>query len=228
MWSPKVFPVRKSSVTGDGAGAEAAKSASGRVQNSRDNSLLSEASAGDGATSLFARRGTTGGGGRGGGPNNNSNNNAPAGQESTAADDSSCDDDDEDGDTDGEGHDDRTLDVMGAAGKIDSISNAQEDVAAKEQMRLFDLAVRMSGEIDIADHKRHLKRHKACFTGRQAVQWMLASRVAANLPEAMASGAALIKAGLVKGVTAGRSFQNRSFLYRFNVAMDPGVQAARW
>ena len=32
----------------------------------------------------------------------------------------------------------------------------------------------------------------------------------------------------VKGVKVGRTFQNRSFLYRFNVAMDPGVQAARW
>ena len=31
-----------------------------------------------------------------------------------------------------------------------------------------------------------------------------------------------------KGVKVGRAFQNRSFLYRFNVAMDPGVQAARW
>lgn len=41
-------------------------------------------------------------------------------------------------------------------------------------------------------------------------------------------GAALVKAELVKGVKVGRTFQNRSYLYRFNVAMDPGVQAARW
>jgi hypothetical protein len=60
------------------------------------------------------------------------------------------------------------------------------------------------------------------------VQWMISSRVAVDLPEAMAFGAALVKAGLVKGVTVGRTFQNRSYLYRFNVAMDPGVQAARW
>jgi|AntAceMinimDraft_11_1070367.scaffolds.fasta_scaffold27162_2 hypothetical protein len=86
----------------------------------------------------------------------------------------------------------------------------------------------MSGEIQIGDHKRHLKRHKACFTGRQAVQWMLSARVAGDLPEAMSFGAALAKAGLIKGVTAGRTFQNRNYLYRFNVAMDPGVQAARW
>ena len=32
----------------------------------------------------------------------------------------------------------------------------------------------------------------------------------------------------IKGVTTGRKFANRSYLYRFNVAMDPGVQAARW
>jgi hypothetical protein len=57
---------------------------------------------------------------------------------------------------------------------------------------------------------------------------MISSRVAVDLSEAMAFGAALVKAGLVKGVTVGRTFQNRSYLYRFNVAMDPGVQAARW
>ena len=63
---------------------------------------------------------------------------------------------------------------------------------------LLDETTLMSGEIEIADHKRHLKRYKACFTGRQAVQWMIASRVAADLPEALAFGAALVKAELVK------------------------------
>ena len=33
---------------------------------------------------------------------------------------------------------------------------------------------------------------------------------------------------MLEGVKVGRTFQNRSYLYRFNVAMDPGVQAARW
>ena len=63
---------------------------------------------------------------------------------------------------------------------------------------MLDETTLMSGEIEIADHKRHLKRYKACFTGRQAVQWMIASRVAADLPEALAFGAALVKAELVK------------------------------
>jgi hypothetical protein len=90
----------------------------------------------------------------GGGANNNNsnaNNNAPEGQEPAAADEESGDDDEDD--TDGE-----EMDVMGAAGKIVVF---EDDLAASEQMRLFDLAVLMSGEIDIIDHKRHLKRHKA-------------------------------------------------------------------
>ena len=78
------------------------------------------------------------------------------------------------------------------------------------------------------EHRRHLKKHKACFTGRAAVQWMIDAGIAEDVPAAVARGAALVDAGLVRGIRAERAFQNRSFLYRFNVAMDPGLQAARW
>ena len=120
--------------------------------------------------------------------------------------------------------DDDSMDVMGAAARV---GVAPSD-AETQTYRNFDLAVRMSAEMGVREHRRHLKKHKACFTGRAAVQWMIDAGVAEDVPAAVARGAALVDAGLVRGVTAGRGFQNRSFLYRFNVAMDPGLQAARW
>ena len=120
--------------------------------------------------------------------------------------------------------DDDSMDVMGAAARV---GVAPSD-AETQTYRNFDLAVRMSAEMGVREHRRHLKKHKACFTGRAAVQWMIDAGVAEDVPAAVARGAALVDAGLVRGVTAGRAFQNRSFLYRFNVAMDPGLQAARW
>ena len=117
----------------------------------------------------------------------------------------------------------------------DDDGDAGEEIASllhqgeqSEQMRLFDLAVRMSGEVDVRDHKRNLKKHKACFTGRVAVQWMLTNGVARTVDDAVATGQKLSDAGLVKPVAAGRAFLNRSFLYRFGDGMDRYVQAARW
>ena len=97
-----------------------------------------------------------------------------------------------------------------------------------EQMRLFDLAVRMSSEVELRDHKRNLKKHKACFTGRVAVQWMLANGVARTVDDAAQMGQKLVNAGLVKAVSTHKTFLNRSFLYRFGDGMDRYVQAARW
>ena len=117
----------------------------------------------------------------------------------------------------------------------DDDGDAGEEIASllhqgeqSEQMRLFDLAVRMSGEVDVRDHKRNLKKHKACFTGRVAVQWMLTNGVARTVDDAVATGQKLSDAGLVVPVAAGRAFLNRSFLYRFGDGMDRYVQAARW
>ena len=98
----------------------------------------------------------------------------------------------------------------------DDDGDAGEEIASllhqgeqSEQMRLFDLAVRMSGEVDVRDHKRNLKKHKACFTGRVAVQWMLTNGVARTVDDAVATGQKLSDAGLVKPVAAGRAFLNR-------------------
>ena len=61
----------------------------------------------------------------------------------------------EDGSDDGD-----DMDVLGTAGKIglgandDGVSSA----TSNEKMRLFDLAVRMSTEIEVREHRRHMKR----------------------------------------------------------------------
>ena len=119
---------------------------------------------------------------------------------------------------------------------------------------LFDLAVRMSGEVATKTRRRRLKTHADSFTGRQAAVDVSAN-VAEDVEAALALGGGLVKAGLIKGplgfesITSGtyasgtpsktaasrtqsgashHGFANRSFLYRFNVAMDPGLRAARW
>jgi len=131
----------------------------------------------------------------------------------------------EDGSDDGD-----DMDVLGTAGKIglgandDGVSSA----TSNEKMRLFDLAVRMSTEIEVREHRRHMKRYKACFTGREAVRFLLTNRIARDTRDAVAIGRQLHKAGLLGPIRRSRQFANRSFLYRFNDAMTPGVQAARW
>jgi len=142
--------------------------------------------------------------------------------------------------------------AAGAAAR--TFAAPDEDPAEAEQMFLFDLAVRMSGEVATKTRRRRLKTHADSFTGRQAVQWMLSANVAEDVEAALALGGGLVKAGLIKGplgfesITSGtyasgtpsktaasrtqsashHGFANRSFLYRFNVAMDPGLRAARW
>ena len=93
------------------------------------------------------------------------------------------------------------MDVMGAAARVGVASSDTES----QTYRNFDLAVRMSAELGVREHRRHLKKHKACFTGRAAVQWMIDVGIAEDVPAAVARGAALVDAGLVRGITAERA-----------------------
>ena len=99
--------------------------------------------------------------------------------------------------------DDDSMDVMGAAARV-GVASSDTD---SQTYRNFDLAVRMSAELGVREHRRHLKKHKACFTGRAAVQWMIDAGIAEDVPAAVARGAALVDAGLVRGITANARFR---------------------
>ena len=88
---------------------------------------------------------------------------------------------------------------------VDSLS------AIDRENALFDVVVRMRTGLSDGKHRRRFTKHKNCFTGRQAVQWMVSSRTVRDAEEAVKLGNDLMAAKLIVGVTkSGRAkFEKR-------------------
>ena len=63
---------------------------------------------------------------------------------------------------------------------------------------------------------RRFRRYECCFTGRDAVQWLLSHQKAAGPEEAVMLGNDMLRAGLLHHVSFKRPFQDRDALYRFS------------
>ena len=85
-----------------------------------------------------------------------------------------------------------------------------------EIARLFQLTVRMSTQIVSSTHRRKLRQYRNCFTGRVAVQWMLANKIRSNLKECVELGNHMVKLNMIVPLKRKGGFANRSFLYRYN------------
>jgi hypothetical protein len=104
---------------------------------------------------------------------------------------------------------------------VDAISRgaaSQDEIA-----RLFQLTVRMSTQIVSSTHRRKLRNYRNCFTGRVAVQWMLANKIRNNLQECVELGNTLVKHNMIVPLKRRGGFANRSFLYRYNFVDEKNV-----
>ena len=99
--------------------------------------------------------------------------------------------------------------------------------AANRENVLFDIVVKMRSYLTGAKHRRGFTKYKNCFTGRQAVQFMLAANVARDSEEAVAIGNELMAAKLIVGVNKTK-FEKRSHLYAYHLGVAPGISAARY
>ena len=61
---------------------------------------------------------------------------------------------------------------------------------------------------------RRFRRYECCFTGKEAVKWLVDNQKAFTPEEAVLLGNDMARAGLLHHVTFKRSFQNRNSFYR--------------
>lgn len=76
------------------------------------------------------------------------------------------------------------------------------------------LASDLLANIATRNYIRNLVKHKDCFTGRQAVDWMIRHERAKNRPDAILKGELLFRMGFVKAVSPVSGFRDTRALYR--------------
>ena len=111
-------------------------------------------------------------------------------------------------------------------------SDAGADVLSEldRENVLFDIVVKMRASLGGGKHRRRFTNHRNCFTGRQAVQWLVSSGAAEDADEAVKLGNELMAAKLIVGVTkaAKNKFEKRSHLYTYHLGVAPGIYAAKY
>ncbi|KAK9907705.1 hypothetical protein WJX75_008523 [Coccomyxa subellipsoidea] len=85
---------------------------------------------------------------------------------------------------------------------------------------LIALADRMQHGLDIRDRVHHFKKYLCCFSGADAVRWLIRSGNAGSDGEALLLGNDMMRAGLLHHVKYKRPFEKNSNLYRFMDAVS--------
>ena len=114
---------------------------------------------------------------------------------------------------------------------LDSNERSLDALSALErENELFDVVVKMRRSLGGGKHRRRFTKHRNCFTGREAVQWLVASRTARDSDAAVRLGNELMAAKFIVGVTksAKMKFEKRSHLYSYHLGVGPGISAARY
>lgn len=76
------------------------------------------------------------------------------------------------------------------------------------------IATRMAEELVLCDRNYHLVTYENCFTGKDAVDWMLRSSIVQSQEAAEALGNLMLSAGLVHHVLNEHVFKNKHLFYR--------------
>lgn len=90
--------------------------------------------------------------------------------------------------------------------------------------RLSKLASDMLENIVTEHHTRHLIRHTGCFTGKQAVDWMVQSNRAKNRDEAVMLGELLCNVGFLGTLQHHDRFTDSRNLYRFTDVSPSNIE----
>jgi EAL domain-containing protein (putative c-di-GMP-specific phosphodiesterase class I) len=94
----------------------------------------------------------------------------------------------------------------------------------KVAQRLWN-AMRVPGGLDIRDRMFHLRTYKACFVGREAVDWMVQHEQMTRT-EAVLQGRRLIALGLMTHVVNEHDFEDAELFYQLATPTDAGFASA--
>jgi len=74
--------------------------------------------------------------------------------------------------------------------------------------------------LDVKDRRALLKNHVTCFTGSEAVDWLVRNLKLDKRDDAVAIGQLLMERNVFYGVTGEYPFQDKPMLYRFFMVIN--------
>lgn len=92
---------------------------------------------------------------------------------------------------------------------------SRSEVLKSSTRCVYNLADSMKKEIKLKDRIHHLRVYKGCFSGREAVQWMVKGRHATSVHEAVTLGNEMMKAGVFEHISNSHLFEDSSVYYQF-------------
>lgn len=112
---------------------------------------------------------------------------------------------------------------------LSSLKRYSMDEPELLESRIAAVATQLQDSLPVRDRFWHLKTHKSCFPGRDAVKWLVDHGHAGTDVEAVAIGAALLKRGSFIPVASGDvAFKNDDTLYRFRVHDETYLRGVSW
>ncbi|KAE9317325.1 hypothetical protein PF001_g6908 [Phytophthora fragariae] len=114
-----------------------------------------------------------------------------------------------------------------AVERVPESSAANGDQEAEQEEALLRLAARMKQNVATGDRRRHIfKKYRDCFTGMEAVDWMLEQMEAKSVAEAVRKGQGLMSHRYIEKVEKETKFEyNKKRFYRFTATTPEFVQA---
>lgn len=105
--------------------------------------------------------------------------------------------------------------------------SAVNDTEQEQEEALLRLAARMKQNVATGDRRRHIfKKYRDCFTGMEAVDWMLEQMEAKSVAEAVRKGQGLLSHHYIEKVEKETKFEyNKKRFYRFTATTPEFVTA---
>lgn len=98
---------------------------------------------------------------------------------------------------------------------------SRSHVSLRSMRGVFQLADQMKAEVTVRDRLHRLRVYPDCFSGREAVQWMLEGGHASSVMEAEKLGNEMMKASVFQHILNSHVFEDSSVFYQFTDGETP-------
>ncbi|CAM9376369.1 unnamed protein product [Choristocarpus tenellus] len=98
---------------------------------------------------------------------------------------------------------------------FDTPMKSRNVVQASLLNSIFHVADRLKAEIPVQQRIHRMRVYPECFTGSDAVRWMMEEGLARNVPEAISMGNEMMKAGIFEHICNEHIFENLCIYYQF-------------